>query len=114
MLQAIRELGLNLQITFNKGAVMVLTAGISKASGLHAALDRLGISALDCVGIGDAENDLPFLDACGMTVAVANAVPALRERADLITEGARGAGVAELVDRILATDLAEFDPHVPR
>jgi hydroxymethylpyrimidine pyrophosphatase-like HAD family hydrolase len=35
-------------------------------------------------------------------VAVANAVPALREAADLVTAGARGEGVRELVDRLLS------------
>jgi hydroxymethylpyrimidine pyrophosphatase-like HAD family hydrolase len=114
VLQAIRELGLDLQITFNKGAVMVLPAGINKASGLHAALERLGLSPLNCIGVGDAENDLAFLDICGLCIAVSNAVPALRERADLMTAGARGAGVAELVDRMLATDLADIDTNVRR
>ena len=57
VLEAIRELGLELQITFNKGAVMVLPAGISKASGLEAALGELGLSRHNLVGVGDAEND---------------------------------------------------------
>ena len=38
VLEVIRELGLELQITFNKGAVMVLPPGVNKASGLEAAL----------------------------------------------------------------------------
>ena len=33
VLDVIRELGLELQVTFNKGAVMVLPAGVNKASG---------------------------------------------------------------------------------
>ncbi len=109
VLAAIRDLGLDLQITFNKGAVMVLPGGVNKASGLAAALARLELSALNCVGVGDAENDLPFLEACGLGVAVANALPSVKERVALVTEGVRGAGVAELVDRILASDLAELD-----
>ena len=44
VLEAIRELGLELQIIFNKGAVMVLPAGVSKASGLEAALALLELS----------------------------------------------------------------------
>src|SRR5438067_512732 len=44
VLEAIRELGLELQVIFNKGAVMVLPAGVNKASGLRAALDELGLS----------------------------------------------------------------------
>jgi hydroxymethylpyrimidine pyrophosphatase-like HAD family hydrolase len=114
VLEAIRELGLELKITFNKGAVMVLPAGVTKASGLEAALDALDLSPLNCVAIGDAENDMAFLDVAGLSVAVANAIPALQERAAWVTEGARGAGVAELIDRLLATDLADLDPQVPR
>jgi HAD superfamily hydrolase (TIGR01484 family) len=34
ILRVIRDLGLELQVSFNKGAVMVLPAGITKASGL--------------------------------------------------------------------------------
>jgi hypothetical protein len=45
---------------------------------------------------------------CGIGVAVANALPMLKERADIVTTGARGDGVIELIDRILATDLAEI------
>jgi HAD superfamily hydrolase (TIGR01484 family) len=109
VLSAIRELQLDLQITFNKGAVMVLPVGVTKASGLLAALKRLGLSPINCVGVGDAENDLAFLDQCGLSVAVANALPSVKERAALVTDASRGAGVAELVDRILATDLADLD-----
>lgn len=109
VLQAIRENGLGLQITFNKGAVMVLPGGVTKASGLLAALEELDLSPLNCVGVGDAENDAAMLDLCGLPVAVRNALPSLKERAALVTRGERGAGVAELIDRLLATDLAELD-----
>lgn len=109
VLAAIRDLELELQITFNKGAVMVLPGGVNKATGLRAALDRLELSPLNCVGVGDAENDLAFLDLCGLSTAVANALPTVKEHAALVTTGVRGAGVAELVDRLLATDLAELD-----
>jgi hydroxymethylpyrimidine pyrophosphatase-like HAD family hydrolase len=61
----IRELGLELQIIFNKGAVMVLPAGVSKASGLEAALALLELLPHDVAGIGDAENDHAFLRLCG-------------------------------------------------
>jgi hydroxymethylpyrimidine pyrophosphatase-like HAD family hydrolase len=75
LLEAIRELGLELQIIFNKGAVMVLPAGVSKASGLEAALALLKLSPHNVAGIGDAENDHSFLRYCGCAVAVANALP---------------------------------------
>ena len=107
VLQAIHELGLELQIIFNKGAVMVLPSGVNKASGLAAVLERLQLSPLNVVGIGDAENDHAFLRTCGCAVAVANALPMVKEDADIVTSGARGAGVAELIRQLIANDLAE-------
>jgi hypothetical protein len=110
----IRELGLELEIIFNKGAVMVLPPGVNKASGLAAALAELGLSAHNTVGVGDAENDHAFLSLCEVSVAVANALPALKERCDAVTEGARGAGVVELVDWLLTDDLASLGPRLAR
>ncbi len=110
VLDTIRDLELELQIVFNKGAVMVLPAGINKASGLAAALARLQLSPLNVVGIGDAENDHAFLHACGCAVAVANALPMVKADAEIVTSAPRGAGVAETVRRILETDLSEIAP----
>jgi hydroxymethylpyrimidine pyrophosphatase-like HAD family hydrolase len=102
--RTIRELGLKLNLSFNKGAVMVLPSGVNKASGLQVALDELRVSASETVGIGDAENDQDFLALCGCSVAVANALPALRDRVDHVTLGRHGAGVAELIQRLLSSD----------
>lgn len=108
VIKLIKELGLELQVIFNKGAVMVLPTGVNKATGLCAALKEMNVATDDVVAIGDAENDHAFLSVCGIGVAVSTALPILKERADLVTQSARGAGVIELIDRILATDLAEI------
>jgi hydroxymethylpyrimidine pyrophosphatase-like HAD family hydrolase len=104
VLEVIRELGLEAEIIFNKGAVMVLPSGINKASGLLAACEELGISPHNLVAIGDAENDHAFLQAAGCGVAVANALPAVKATAAFVTNAARGAGVAELMARIEVED----------
>jgi HAD superfamily hydrolase (TIGR01484 family) len=104
--ELIRQLGLELQVIFNKGAVMVLPTGVNKATGLTCALKEMNLDAQNVVGVGDAENDHAFLSLCGLGVAVGNALPILRERADLVVEGKRGFGVTELIDRILAKDLS--------
>jgi hydroxymethylpyrimidine pyrophosphatase-like HAD family hydrolase len=114
VLDTIHDLGLELQIIFNKDAVMVLPAGVNKASGLDAALGELGLSWHNVVGIGDAENDHAFLSRCEFSVAVENALPALKERADLVTEGDHGAGAAELIDRILDNDLRDASEKLER
>src|SRR5262245_18660100 len=113
VLQAIRERGLELHIVFNKGAVMVLPSNVNKASGLQHALKALSLSAHNVVGIGDAENDEAFLAACGCAVAVNNAVPAVKSRADLIVAD-HGAGVIELADLLTRTDLRTTGLSLPR
>lgn len=107
VLNAIRELGLDLQVIFNKGAVMILPAGVNKASGLTAALERMGLSLHNTVAIGDAENDLAFLKISELAVAVDNALPSVKSEVDWVTAGSRGDGVVELIEQLLASDLAE-------
>jgi HAD superfamily hydrolase (TIGR01484 family) len=114
VLETIRELGLELQIVFNKGAVMVLPSGVNKASGLAAALTDCGLSPHNVVGIGDAENDHAFLAMCGCSVAVANALDSVKAEADLVTSGARGEGVRELIEHLLESDLADIVRASPR
>src|SRR3954471_15842846 len=109
VLEEIKRLGLELQVIFNKGSVMVLPSGVNKATGLSALLKEAGISADEVIGVGDAENDHAFLECCGVGVAVANALPMLKERADFVTKGARGDGVSELIDMILRDDLAGIE-----
>jgi HAD superfamily hydrolase (TIGR01484 family) len=98
VIDAIRDLGLDWQVTFNKGAVMCLAPGVNKASGLAAALDGLHLSPVNVVGAGDAENDLAFLAVCGCSVAVANALETVKAKVDIITNAPRGAGVSEFID----------------
>ena len=105
LLNAIRDLGLELQVIFNRDAVMVLPSGVNKASGLAVALQELNLSPRNIVGIGDAENDHAFLGFCQVGVAVDNALPLLKSAADFVTRNARGAGVVELIEELLDGDL---------
>ena len=114
VLEAIHALGLELQVIFNKGAVMVLPSGINKAYGLRVALRELTLSRHNTVGVGDAENDHALLAECEVGVAVANALPMLQERADWVTRGARGEGVRELIAELLSSDLRELEPRLTR
>jgi hydroxymethylpyrimidine pyrophosphatase-like HAD family hydrolase len=114
ILKVIKELGLDYQVIFNKGAVMVLPSGINKATGLKAGLDDLQLSHHNTVAIGDAENDQAFLSASECGVAVANALPALRETADVVTKGDHGRGVVELIEGLLEDDLRSFDERLER
>jgi HAD superfamily hydrolase (TIGR01484 family) len=99
--ETIAALAPSWRMIFNNESVMVLPEAVDKASGLAAALRTLGVVATDVVAVGDAENDLPFLAACGLSAAVANALPSVKAQADLVTEGEEGAGVAWLIGQLL-------------
>ncbi|HEY9715559.1 MAG TPA: HAD family hydrolase, partial [Chroococcales cyanobacterium] len=114
VLEAINELGLDLHITFNKGAVMVLPPTVNKATGLAAALSELNLSRHNVVTVGDAENDHVMLQMSECGVAVSNGLPSLKEHSDFVTRGDHGYGVIELIDRILLNDLAECDQTLTR
>ena len=114
VLAIIKELGLEYQIIFNKGAVMVLPTGVNKSTGMLAALKRLHLKPEQVVGVGDAENDHAFLDTCAVAAAVSNAIAPLKEHCDLVLEGDHGRGVVQLIERLLADDLASLGPRKPR
>jgi HAD superfamily hydrolase (TIGR01484 family) len=111
VLEVIRDLGLELQIIFNKGAVMVLPPGMNKGAGLQAALQELDISPHNVVGVGDAENDYSFVRACGCAAAVANALPILKETVDIRLAGDHGDGVIELLERLSREDARILPPE---
>ena len=102
VMAAIEEAAPDWRPILNKDSLMCLPAGVDKASGLAAAAGDLGLDLRSVVGVGDAENDLPFLAACGIGAAVANALPEVKAAAGLVTPFAEGEGVVWLIDRILA------------
>ena len=114
LLEVIRDLGLELQVIFNRDAVMVVPAGINKATGLMAALHEMGLSPHNVIAIGDGENDHALLNQCEYAVAVANAVPMLKEGADWVTSGENGHGVVEIIDELVAHDFSRPPFNVSR
>ena len=110
VLETIRLLGLELEMIFNKGAVMALPSGVNKASGLKAALERLGTSPHNAAAVGDAENDHAMIHLCELSAAVANALPAVKETADIVLAGDHGKGVVELIGALVADYALGFSP----
>src|SRR5919109_4817857 len=113
-LAAIRETGVERTLVFNKGALMLLPGGVTKGTGLTTALATLELSPHNMVGIGDAENDHAFLSICECAVAVADAVPALRERADYVTRAMAAQGTVEFIEEHLLRDLVDIMPRLTR
>ncbi|MGH7683965.1 MAG: HAD-IIB family hydrolase, partial [Vulcanimicrobiaceae bacterium] len=109
VLETIRELGLEIGLTFNKGAVMALPSGVTKASGLARQLELFKLSFHNVLGIGDAENDLGFLSRCEASAAVANALPSVKETCDIVASLSHGRGVCEVIEQLLADDLQSIE-----
>ena len=114
VIEVIKDLGLERQVIFNKGAVMVLPAGVTKASGLAAALAELALSPRNLVAAGDGENDHALLDSAEYSVAVANAIETLKMKADRVTRETHGDGVLEVIADLIESDLARTPPRAPR
>jgi len=91
---------------------MALPQNIDKASGLAASLEELDLSPHEVIGVGDAENDCALLGKCGCGAAVANALPALKACATLVTTGGPGRGVREIIRDLLANQF--MLPSAPR
>jgi hydroxymethylpyrimidine pyrophosphatase-like HAD family hydrolase len=108
---ALRKLQLDFQLVTNPGALMMLPAGVNKASGVWAALRELGISRHNLVAIGDGENDLALFEFAGYAVAVQNADPLVQRVANRTTEGAYCEGFLQLARDLVATDLAGALPR---
>jgi hydroxymethylpyrimidine pyrophosphatase-like HAD family hydrolase len=113
-LAAIREVGVERTLVFNKGALMLLPGGVTKGTGLGAALGTMQLSTHNTAAVGDAENDHAFLSLSELAVAVADAIPALRERADVVLTTGNGTGVTEFIDRHLLSDARDLLPRLAR
>jgi len=96
-LEEIGRLGLEVQVVRNRQELMLVPAGVSKGTGLFDALGDLGISRHSTLAVGDAENDHSLLGACELGVAVANAVPSLKEAADVVLSQAGSEGLARFL-----------------
>lgn len=78
-----------------------LVKGVSKASGLKALAERLGIDAEHVMAIGDQLNDLEMLEWAGLGVAMGNAVARIKEVSDVVTSSNDEAGVAQAIQNYI-------------
>ena len=67
------------------GSGEVTQKGITKAEGMEAVANHLGLKSEDVIAFGDGPNDSEMFDYAGFSVAMGNAIPELKERADYIT-----------------------------
>lgn len=61
----------------------------------------LGIETHEMIGVGDARNDAPLLDVCGLKVAMGNADDKLKKIAHYIAPSVNEDGVAHVVEKFI-------------
>ena len=95
--EVLRTHGGGASVDYNKGAVMIAPMGASKGAGLERLLTICGLSPRNVAAFGDAENDLSMLKLAEVAVAVSDAIPAVREMADVVATEPGPRGVVEIL-----------------
>lgn len=75
----------------------------SKLHGIVEVAKILKISTDQIIGVGDGYNDFPLLMACGLKIAMGNAVPELKAIADFIAPSVYDDGVATVIEKFVLT-----------
>lgn len=108
VLTILSETGYAATVEYNKGAVMILPPGATKGSGLRHALDELGYSARNVIACGDAENDRSMFEQADLSVAVSNAIPAIKELADAVINHPNGTGSRQIMRQIMEGKVPQY------
>jgi hypothetical protein len=103
ILDVIRELERPLVLSFNRSRVMAHAQGVSKATGLGAALNTLRSSPHNTVAVGDAENDHALLRFAEVGAAVEWGSPSLKAAADLVLTGSDPSAVGDFIRGLTAS-----------
>jgi Cof subfamily protein (haloacid dehalogenase superfamily) len=83
----------------------VMNKEVSKGNAVKKLAERYGIKQEEIIAIGDNENDISMIDYAGLGVAMGNAVPCLKDRADYITADYMEDGVAQVVESFILQKL---------
>lgn len=78
-----------------------MAKGVSKGNALRKVCCRLGISPASVIVFGDGDNDIDILETAGLSVALGNASPLAKARADLIVPSNDCNGPAQLLEYLL-------------
>jgi len=74
-----------------------LAGGVTKAGAVKIIADKLGIERTEIMAIGDSENDLPMLRSVGRSIAMGNAIPAVKKACFYRTDTCENDGFAKAV-----------------
>jgi phosphoglycolate phosphatase len=92
----------DVQVYDSKFAIHITDPEINKGTSLIKVAEGIGVKPGQILAVGDSENDIEFLSAAGVKVAVSNADIELKDIADYITTNPHGDGVKEAVEKYIS------------
>lgn len=100
-----RQLGPDVHLTKSKDHYLeLLHREGTKGHALRFLAEYYGIPMEETIAIGDAWNDREMIEAAGLGVAMANAVPGLKELADYVTLSNNEDGVKHVLEKFVLAD----------
>lgn len=73
----------------------------TKQHGILEVAKLLHINTHEIIGVGDGPNDMPLLMACGLKIAMGNAVSDLKEIADYVAPAVDEDGVVDVIEKFV-------------
>jgi len=104
-LACLRQNFAHLDITCsNPRYIEIVSAASGKGNALKAMCRYLGVDPACAAAFGDERNDISLIEAAGLGVAVANAVPELLASADAVCPSCAEGGVGDVLNAIVKGD----------
>lgn len=82
----------------------ITAKGITKAVAVQQISQLYGIAPEKIIGFGDSQNDTEFLQSCGLSVAMGNATPEIKQLADTVIGRVEEKGLIEYLQKIIEGD----------
>lgn len=87
--------------TFESKYIDIMKEGCSKKNAIQILADKLGIKQEEIIVMGDGGNDISMFECAGLKIAMANAEPYLKEKADFVTTSNNDSGVAKAIQKFI-------------
>jgi HAD superfamily hydrolase (TIGR01484 family) len=102
-LRTLPHIALHRMLGRTKGteSIEVTHISASKQHGIEEVAKILHIDTHEIIGVGDGYNDFPLLMACGLKIAMGNAVPELKAIADFVAPSVEDDGVATVIEKFI-------------
>ena len=92
----------NTPLSYNnqKNGGEITIAGVNKAIGMREFLKAAQVSVVNSVAVGDGPNDFEMIEFAGTGIAMGNAIPDLKDKADMVTTDINNDGIYNAFEKL--------------